>query len=103
MHSSTILKLLFDESLNQIDLKKQMDMIVRLWDSESNKATERYCNSEFMGHATAADMLTHLKNGMALLNPSSLVQISMDGPNVYWKFYHNLFFKNAKVKNSQTC
>ena len=44
-----------------------------------------------MGHATAGDMLTHLKNGMALLNPSSLVQISMDGPNVNWKFYHNLF------------
>ena len=32
-----------------------------------------------MGHTTAADMLTHLKNGMTLLNPSSLVQISMDG------------------------
>ena len=36
-------------------------------------------------------MLTHLKNGMALLNPSSLVQISMDGPNVNWKLYHNPF------------
>ena len=35
-------------------------------------------------------MLTHFKNGMAL-NPSSLVQISMDCPNVNWKFYHNLF------------
>ena len=36
-------------------------------------------------------MLTHFKNGMALLNPSSLVQISMAGPNVNWKFQHNLF------------
>ena len=36
-------------------------------------------------------MLTHLKNETALLNPSSLVQISMDGPNVNWKFYRNLF------------
>ena len=44
-----------------------------------------------MGHATAADMLTQLKNGMALLIPSSLVQISMDDPNVNWKFYRNLF------------
>ena len=44
-----------------------------------------------MGHATTADMLIHFKNEMALLNPSSLVQISMDGPNVNWKFYHNLF------------
>ena len=44
-----------------------------------------------MGHATAADMLTHFKKGTALFNPSSSVQISMDGPNVNWKFYHNLF------------
>ena len=86
--------LLFDESSNQIKQKKQMDMIVRFWNSESNKVIERYCNSKFMGHATAGDMLTHLKNEMALLIPSSLVQISMDGPNVNWKFYHNLF-KNA--------
>ena len=44
-----------------------------------------------MGHATAADMLTHLKKGMALLDPSSSVDIFMDGPNVNWKFYHDLF------------
>ena len=75
----------------QINQKKQMDMIVRFWDSKSNKVTERYLSSEFMGHATAADMLTDLKIEMALLNPRSLVQISMDGPNVNWKFYHNLF------------
>ena len=81
----------FDESLNQINQKKQMIMIVRFWDGESNKVTERFFNSEFMGHATAADMLTHIKKGMVLLNPSSLVQISVDGPNVNWKFYHNLF------------
>ena len=36
-------------------------------------------------------MLSHFKNGMTLLNPNSLVQIFMDGPNVNWKFYHNLF------------
>ena len=44
-----------------------------------------------MGYTTAVDMLTHLKNGMALFNPSSLVQISMDGPNVNWKLCLNLF------------
>ena len=68
-----------------------MNMIVRFWDSESNKVTERYFNSEFMDHATAADMLTYVKNGMVSLNLSSLMQISMGGPNVDWKFYDNLF------------
>ena len=55
-------------------------MIVRFWGSESNKVAERCFNSEFMGHATTTDMLTHFTHGMALLNPSSLVQISMDDP-----------------------
>ena len=60
----------FDKSWNQINRKKQMDMIVKFWDSKSNKVTERYFNPEFIGHATAADMLIHFKSGMAL-NPSS--------------------------------
>ena len=68
-----------------------MHMILRFWDNKSNEVAERYFNSEFMGHAATADMLTHFKNGTALLNPSSLVQIFMDSPNVNWKFYHNLF------------
>ena len=49
----------FDKSLNQINQKKQMDMIVRFRDSESNKVAERYFSLEFVGHATTADMLTH--------------------------------------------
>ena len=44
-----------------------------------------------MGHATIAVMLTRFKSEMALLDPCSLVQISMDGPKVNWKFYHNFF------------
>ena len=80
----------FDESLNQ---KKQMDMIVRFWDQEMNKVTDRYFTSEFLGHATAADMFIHFKRGTALavLDPSGLVQVSIDGPNVNWKFYRDLF------------
>ena len=96
VQSSTIL-LLFDEGLNQINQKKQMDMIVRFWDSKSKRVTVRYFNSEFMSHATAADMLIHFKHGMALLNPISLVQISIGGPNVNWKFDHN-FFQERKGK-----
>ena len=85
-----------------------MDMMVRFWDSENNKLIERYFNSEFIGHATTADLLIHLKNGSALLNPSNLVQISMDGSNVNWKFYHNLFQeRNGKelpdLLNSGSC
>ena len=50
----TYYTLSFDESLNQINQKKQMDMIVRLWDSKRSKVTERCFNLEFIRHATAA-------------------------------------------------
>ena len=70
IHAVKYYTLLFDESWNQINQKKQMDMIVRFWDSESNKGTERYFNSEFMGHATAAAMLTHLKMEWLFLTPA---------------------------------
>ena len=66
-------------------------MTVEFWNSKSNKVSERYVNSVFEGHATTADMLAHLKNGMVLFNPNSSVQISMDGHSVNLKFYHNLF------------
>lgn len=79
----------FDETLNQFGQKKQMDLIVRFWDSDVNKVTDRYFTSEFLGHATAADLLMHFKNGTSSLNPSCLVQLSMDGPNVNWKFYRD--------------
>ena len=64
-----------------------MDMTVRFWDSEYNKVVERYFHSDFLGHATAADMLYHFNKGIAELDPSCLIQVSMDGPNVNWKFY----------------
>ena len=66
-----------------------MDMTVRFWDSEYNKVVERYFHSNFLGHATAADMLYHFNKGIAELDPSCLIQVSMDGPNVNWKFYRS--------------
>ena len=80
-----------------------MDMIFRFWNSENNKVAERYFNSEFIGHATTGDMLTHLKNGIVSLNPSSLVLLSMDGCSVNLRSFITIFFKNKKMKNSQTC
>ena len=62
--------LLLDESLNQISHKKQINMIVRLWEGENNEVTERCFNSEFMSHASAADMLTHLKMKWLYLTPA---------------------------------
>ena len=50
----------------------------------------RYLESEFLGHATAADLLTHFKDDIRQLDPKRLLQVSMDGPSVNWKFYTGL-------------
>ena len=59
IHAVKYYTLLFDESSNQVNQKKQMDVIVRFWDSKSNKVTESYFYAEFMDHGTTADMLTY--------------------------------------------
>ena len=48
----------------------------------------RYLGSEFLGHATAADLLTHFKDGIRQL--CRTLQVSMDGSRVNWKFYTDL-------------
>lgn len=51
--------LMFDESLNQTTKNKQLDVHVRFWDE--GQVQSRYLGSEFMGHSTAKDLLSHLK------------------------------------------
>ncbi len=89
--------LMFDESLNKKMQEKQMDIHVRFWDDQLQQVRTRYVNSEFMGHATAADMMKHFMHALkeSKFDIKQLVQISMDGPAVNWKFFKDL---NAKIE-----
>ncbi|WAR14725.1 hypothetical protein MAR_004830 [Mya arenaria] len=80
-------KILFDESLNKKSQAKQMDIHVRYWGTNGLVHT-RYLGSQFLGHATAEDMLQHFQKGIGDLEKQTknMLQISMDGPNVNWKF-----------------
>lgn len=77
---------LFDESLNKKAQKKQMDIHVRFW--VDNIVKTRYLTSVFLGHGCATDMVEHFMNGIKdLTNHKNMIQISMDGPSVNWKFF----------------
>ncbi|WAR23449.1 LOW QUALITY PROTEIN: hypothetical protein MAR_037118 [Mya arenaria] len=78
---------LFDESLNKKSQAKQMDIHVRYWGTNGLVHT-RYLGSQFLGHATAEDMLQHFQKGIGDLEKQTknMLQIPMDGPNVNWKF-----------------
>ena len=75
--------ILFDETLNREQGKKQLDYHVRFW--HGNRVCTRYLDSEFLGKATHADLFECFKRLDENPNMPSLnymIQISMDGPNV---------------------
>ncbi len=76
--------LLSDECLNRKTQTKQMDIHLRFWDN--NAVVTCYFTSEFMGHATAEDMVEVFHKSIEGLNYKGLAQLSMDGPNVNFKF-----------------
>ncbi|GBL88251.1 hypothetical protein AVEN_22110-1 [Araneus ventricosus] len=82
--------LLFDESLNQCNQQKQLDIHIRFWHPTENKVRTQYLNSAFLGHSTANDLLLAFYKSVEKLDLSKLVQVSMDGPAVNWKFYQSL-------------
>lgn len=80
----------FDESLNKITQKQQMDISVRFWDLECDEVVTRYYTSVFLGKSTAAHLLSSFKDGVKNLSLNNILQISMDGPNVNFKFLQEL-------------
>ena len=72
-----------------------MDIHVHFWEGE--KVVTRYFGSQFLGHATANDMVQHFEesvvnSGLPICN---LAQISIDGPSVNWKFFTDMKKKLA--------
>ena len=72
----------FDESMNSKTQECQLDLVIRFWDEVNNQVKNRYWDSDFIGHSTAADILKHFKGGTEKLDDSKM----MDGPATNWKF-----------------
>ena len=108
MLSSTVQKcpffaISFDESLNKVSQKGQMDIVVRFWNDATDEVTTRYLTSTFLGHASSQDLLTAFTSalGQQNLNLKKMQQVSMDGPNVNLKFLRELktYLTNASDPN----
>ena len=76
--------LLFGESLYHELQKKADGFHLRLWNHD--KVETRYYDSQFLGHASAEDMLEKFHSCKENLSFRNLMQLSMDGPSVNWKF-----------------
>lgn len=74
-----------------------MDFVVRIWEKDKKLTVNRYVGSEFLGHNTAVDILSHFKKGTEELDPRKLLHVSMDGPNVNHKFFKDLNAERASA------
>ena len=50
----------------------------------------RYLTSRFLGDSSAEDLKKEFEEGIQELDMKKMVQVSMDGPNVYWKLYDGI-------------
>ena len=83
IQSSPFFVLSFDESLNIIIQKKQMDLQVRFWDNEKKKCT-RYHGSKFVQRPNAKHFCDVLISSLKDLSAERLIQLSVDGPSTNW-------------------
>ena len=79
---SPYFSLSFDESLNSILQKCQMDVNIRIWNEKTNLAETRYFDSHFIERPNADNLLERIQESTKTLNEECFLQLSMDGPNV---------------------
>lgn len=86
----------FDEPLNKIIQRGQMDIFVSFFDINRSKVCTEYFNSVFLGKATAQDLLDSFIKRIQPLEIKNILQISMDGPNVNLSFLRKLHDRMAE-------
>ncbi|KAJ8665773.1 hypothetical protein QAD02_007435 [Eretmocerus hayati] len=72
----------FDESLNQVLQKNQMDVAIKFFNKSTGEVETRYLTSVFLQHCKAEDLLKALLQALFGLDLELLAQVSLDGPNV---------------------
>ena len=80
----------FDERLNEVVQKCQIDFSLTFWDKTANEAVVQYFDSKFLGNASSQDLLKEFQEALKDLRESSMLQVSMDGPSVNWALYDEL-------------
>ncbi|KAH8027889.1 hypothetical protein HPB51_011119 [Rhipicephalus microplus] len=90
LHSVPHVVVAFDESLNKIAQKEQMDVLIRFWDPADDVVKTRYLTSCFLGHTRAEDLAAAFKKATENIEPAKILQLSMDGPNVNLKLLKSL-------------
>lgn len=73
----------FDECLNKVTQKEQMDVVVRYWSEREGKVAVHYFDSEFMGHTQAEKLLEKIKRTLSPLELEDVVLMSLQSVCVW--------------------
>ena len=91
----------FDESLNEVKTKKQIEMHIISFDENTKQITKSHIRTEFNGHRDAEIVVKAFKSAHGKLDyVHSLAQISMDGPNINWKIVEILRYRREEDTSS---
>ena len=84
INTSSFYSVSFDESLNSVIQKCQMDVNIRYWNDSTNKVETRYFDSKFLERPNAEHLFNCINEAIAGLKEDKLLQLAMDGPSVNW-------------------
>ena len=89
--SAEFIAVSFDEALNKVAQKTQMDVHVRYVNTKTGLTETRYLDSEFLLESKSSDLLRHFKNVLCeKTRMDKIVSVSMDGPAVNWAMLREL-------------
>lgn len=94
----------FDETLNKIVQRQQMDVGVRFWNERTNKVEARYVGSAFLSSTRSNDLVNGMKQCF-FANPGLLkkvIQCSINGPAVNWKAFREITSEIKQLRSSPT-
>ena len=107
-NSSIYYSLSFNESLNSVEQKCQMDVNVRFWNESRNIVKTKYYNSKCLDRPNAENLFESIGDRSNRLQFEKLLRLAINGPNVNWEVLKRLMetlFKNdySKTINIGSC
>ena len=87
---SPLYSLLFDESLNKVLSKEQMDLQIRFYDDTVREVLARYLDSRFVSRPNAVNLCNEIIDAIKNLDQAKMSILRIDGPNVNWLIFDKL-------------
>ena len=90
----------FDESLNKVLSKEQMDLQIRFYNDTVGEVSTRYRVCRFVYRPNAVNLRNEIIDAIKNLDQAKMSMFGMDGPNVNWLIFDKLNGEREKHNHS---